>query len=91
MNKKLTTLITAAAAVLMTAGFAVAENTMTGGNNFPYFHLGSLIVVGLVITSLHAKYKEMRLSESIGSFALYVMLITMFTDPIVDLIKSIVL
>jgi hypothetical protein len=88
MNKKLTTLITAASVVLMTTGFAVAENAITGTNNFPYFHLGSLIVVGLIITSLHSKYKEMRLIESIGSFALYVLMIALFTDPVVDAIKA---
>ncbi len=87
MNKKITTLIMTLAVVLLTAGFSIAEGSMTTGGNFPYFHLGCLIIGGLIITSIHSKFKEMKLIESIGSFALYFIMVTLFTDPVVDTIK----
>lgn len=90
MKKTLSTIIVAVFVVLTTATFGYAEYVATGGSNFPYFHLGCLIVGGLIITSLKNKYQGMYLSEAIGSFALYAVLIALFTSPAVDAIRAIV-
>ena len=90
MKKRLSTLLTAGFVVLTTAGFAVAETIATANVNFPYFHFGCLVVGGLIITSLKAKYDKMLVSETIGAFALYALLIIMFTNPVIDAIKNLV-
>ncbi|MDO9528305.1 MAG: hypothetical protein Q7J27_04005 [Syntrophales bacterium] len=90
MKKTLSTAIVAVFVVLTTATFGYAEYVATGASNFPYFHLGCLIIGGLIITSLKYKYQRMYLSEAIGSFALYAILIALFTAPVVDVLRSIV-
>ncbi|MEA1935771.1 MAG: hypothetical protein U9M96_02985, partial [Thermodesulfobacteriota bacterium] len=75
MKKVLSTTIVAVFVVLTTATFGYAEYAVAGASKFPYFHLGCLIVGGLIITSLKHKYQRMYLSEAIGSFALYAVLI----------------
>lgn len=88
MKKTLSTLIIAVFVVLTTGTFAIAEYSATGAGNFPYFHLGALIVGGLIIISLRHKYDKLYMSEAMGAFALYTVLIALFTSPVVDLIKS---
>ena len=90
MKKILSTTIVAVFVVLTTATFGYAEYAVAGASNFPYFHLGCLIVGGLIITSLKHKYQRMYLSEAIGSFALYAVLIALFTAPVVDALRTIV-
>jgi hypothetical protein len=58
--------------------------------NFPYFHLGCLIVGGMIITSLKHKYSKIYLSEAVGSFALYTVLVALFTAPVIEALKSVV-
>jgi hypothetical protein len=58
MKKTLATMVVAAAVVLLTATFSFAEFAVAGGNSFPYFQLGCLIVGGLVIVSLKHKYEK---------------------------------
>ncbi|MEA1935877.1 MAG: hypothetical protein U9M96_03530, partial [Thermodesulfobacteriota bacterium] len=84
------TMLIAGFVVLTTATFGYAEYAATGASNFPYFHLGCLIVGGLIIISLKHKYEKMYLSEAIGSFALYTVLIVLFTSPVIDSIRTIV-
>jgi hypothetical protein len=55
-----------------------------------YFQLGSLIVGGLIIISLKNKYERMYASETVGAFALYTVLIALFTNPVIDAIKNMV-
>ncbi len=88
MKRTLSTLIIAVFVVLTTATFAVAEYSATGASNFPYFHLGALVVGGLIIISLRHKYGKIYMSEAMGAFALYTVLIALFTSPVVELIKS---
>jgi len=88
MKKIMQTLLLAAFVVLATASFSYAEFTATGGGNFPYFHLGCLIVGGLIILSLKHRYPKLYLSEAIGSFALYTVLVALFTSPVVDALKT---
>ncbi len=90
MKKTLQTLVMAAFVVLVTASFGYAEYTATNAANFPYFHLGCLIVGGLIITSLKHKYSKLYLSEAVGSFALYAVLVALFTAPVVNALKTMV-
>jgi len=88
--KKLTTLLTTAAVVLMTGTFAIAQATAAPIEAFPYFQLGCLMVGGLVIVGLKNKYKRIFTSEAIGTFALYTLLVSLFTNPVIDAIKTLV-
>jgi hypothetical protein len=90
MKKTLGTMAVAAMVVLLTGTFALAEYTVTGVGNFPYFQLGCLIVGGLVIISLKNKYAKMYASETVGAFALYTVLVALFTNPVIDAIKNMV-
>jgi hypothetical protein len=88
MKKTLSTLILSAVVVLITATFSFAEYAAAGAGNFPYFHLGALIVGGMTIVSLKQKYEKLYLSEAVGSFAMYAVMVALFTSPVADAIKS---
>lgn len=91
MKKNLTTIVTAIAVILITAGFGIAEGmAVTAGAQFPYFHLGALIIGGLTIVSLQQKYPKLRMSETVGSFALYTVLVALFTSPVSEFIKNLI-
>lgn len=90
MKKTISTIIVAAFVVLVTATFSFAEYTATGVSNFPYFQLGCLIVGGLIIISLKHKYERMYMGEVVGAFALYTVLIALFTAPVIDAVKALV-
>jgi FtsH-binding integral membrane protein len=90
MKKTLTTTLVAAAVVLLTATFSFAEYAAAGVTNFPFFQLGCLIVGGLIMVSLKRKYEKMYVSEVVGVFALYTLLMTLFTSPVIDAVKTIV-
>ena len=90
MKKTLATTIVAAAVILLTATFSFAEYTAAGVTNFPFFQLGCLIVGGLVMVSLKRKYDKMYISEVVGVFALYTILMVLFTNPVIEMIKTIV-
>jgi hypothetical protein len=90
MMKILETFCLAAFVVLATASFSYAEFAAAGGGDFPYFHLGCLIVGGLIIVSLKHRYQRLYLSEAIGSFALYTVLVALFTSPVVDALKALI-
>ena len=90
MKKTLATTLVAAAVILLTATFSFAEYTAAGVANFPFFQLGCLIVGGLVMVSLKRKYERMYVSEVIGVFALYALLMTLFTSPVIEAVKTMV-
>jgi hypothetical protein len=90
MKKTLGTMIVAAAVVLLTATFGFAEFAATGATNFPFFQLGCLIVGGLILVSLKRKYEKMYVSEVVGAFALYVIMMAMFTNPVIEAVKTLV-
>jgi FtsH-binding integral membrane protein len=90
MKKTLATTVVAAAVVLLTATFSFAEFAATGVTNFPFFQLGCLIVGGLVTVSLKRKYEKMYVGEVVGVFALYTILMALFTSPVIDAVKTIV-
>ncbi|HQG31709.1 MAG TPA: hypothetical protein PLA83_07260 [Deltaproteobacteria bacterium] len=90
MKRTFQTAIVALFVVLITGTFAFAANATAAGGNFPYFHLGCLIMGGLTIVSLKHRYPRMYLSEAVGSFALYAMLVAMFTAPFIGAVKNLV-
>ena len=90
MKKTLGTMMVAAAGVLLTATFSFAEYAATGVTNFPFFQLGCLIVGGLLMVSLKRKYEKMYVDEVVGVFALYALLMALFTSPVIEAVKTIV-
>ena len=90
MKKTLGTMMAAAAVVLLTATFSFAEYSAAGVSNFPFFQLGCLIVGGLIMVSLKRKYEKMYVSEVVGVFALYTLLMTLFTSPVIETVKTFV-
>jgi FtsH-binding integral membrane protein len=87
MKKTLATTLVAAALVLLTATFSFAEYATAGVANFPFFQLGCLILGGLIMVSLKRKYEKMYVSEVVGVFALYTLLMTLFTSPVIETVK----
>lgn len=90
MKKTLASLILSVFVVLTTATFGFAEYAAAGSSNFPYFQLGALVVGGLIIISLKQKYDKIYLGEAVGSFALYTIMVSLFTAPVVNMIKGMV-
>lgn len=90
MKKTLSMTIVATAVILLTATFGFAEYAAAGASNFPYFQLGCLIVGGLIIISLKHKYEKLYTGEIVGAFALYTVLIALFTTPVIGVVKSLV-
>ena len=90
MEKTLATTIVAAAVVLLTATFSFAEYATAGVTNFPFFQLGCLIVGGLIMVSLKRKYDKMYVGEVVTIFALYTILMALFTNPVIETVKTIV-
>jgi FtsH-binding integral membrane protein len=90
MKKTLGTMMVAAAVILLTATFCFAEYTAAGAANFPYFQLGCLIVGGLIMVSLKRKFEKMYAGEIVGAFALYTLLMALFTNPVIEIVKTIV-
>jgi hypothetical protein len=90
MKKTLGTIVTAAAVILLTATFGFAEYAAAGASGFPYFQLGCLIVGGLILVSMKRKYNKMYTAEVVGAFALYTVLMALFTNPVIEVVKNIV-
>lgn len=90
MKKTLGTIIVTAAVILLTATFSLAEYAVAGVGNFPYFQLGALIIGGLTFISLKLKYEKIYISETISAFALYTIMMALFTNPVIDAIKTMV-
>ncbi len=90
MKKTFGTMMVAATVVLFTATFSFAEYAAAGAGNFPYFQLGALIVGGMIIISMKQKFEKMYTNEAVGAFALYTVLIALFTSPVIDAVKTMV-
>ena len=88
MKKTLGTMMVAAAVILLTATFSFAEYAAAGVTNFPFFQLGCLIVGGLILVSLKRKYEKMYIGEVVGVFALYTILMALFTNPVINVVKA---
>ena len=90
MKSVLQTAILAGFMILITASFSFAQASAGSGAEFPFFHLGCLIIGGLIILSLKIKYEKLYLSEGIGAFALYAFLVALFTAPVADALKNMI-
>ena len=90
MKKTLGIIMVSAAVILLTATFSFAEFAASGVTNFPYFQLGCLIVGGLIMVSLKRKYDKMYVGEVVTIFALYTILMALFTNPVIETVKTIV-
>ena len=90
MKRTIQTIIVAMFVVMITGTFAFAAAATSEGGNFPYFHIGCLIMGGLTIVSLKYRYPRMYLTEAIGSFALYAILVALFTAPVIEAVKGLV-
>ena len=90
MKKTLGTTLATVAIVLLTATFSFAEYAAAGAGNFPYFQLGCLIIGGLILVSMKRKYEKMYTAEAVGAFALYTVLMALFTNPVIEAVKSLV-
>jgi len=90
MKKTLGTMMVAAAVVLLTATFGFAEYAATGATNFPYFQMGLLVVGGLLLIQLKRRFTMMYTTEAVGVFALYTVLMALVTNPVIELVKTIV-
>ncbi|HBJ76271.1 MAG: hypothetical protein PHH96_11105 [Smithellaceae bacterium] len=90
MKKTLGTMMVAAAVVLLTATFGFAEYAAAGEAAFPYFQLGCLVIGGLMLVQLKRKYNKMYTTEAVGAFALYTLLMALFTNPVIEMVKTIV-
>ncbi len=90
MKKIIPTVLLVSFIVLTTATFSFAQFSANGQGGFPFFHFGCLVIGGLIIVSLKRKYEKLYLSEAIGSFALYTILVALFTAPVVDALKTLI-
>jgi hypothetical protein len=90
MKKTLRTIAVAAAVILLTATFGFAEYAATGAANFPFFQLGCLIIGGLILMTLKKKYEKIYVAEMVGAFALYTILMALFTNPVIEAVKNLV-
>lgn len=88
MKRTVQTIIVAVFVVLITSTFAFAAAATAGAGNFPFFHLGCLAIGGLTIVSLKHRYPKIYLSEAVGSFAMYAVLVAMFTAPAINAVKG---
>ena len=90
MKKTLKTLVLTIFVVLGTATFGFAEYAVAGVSEFPYFQLGCLIIGGMTIISLKQKYPRFYAGELMGVFAIYTILVALFTAPVFNAIKTLV-
>jgi hypothetical protein len=90
MKKTLGTTIVTVAVVLLTATFGFAEYAATGTTNFPFFQLGLLVLGGMLLLNLKRKYNKIYATEAVGVFALYTLLMALFTNPVIEMVKIIV-
>lgn len=90
MKKKISVLLATVFMVLFTSGFGFVMNISSTPGDFPFFHLGSLIIGLLIFVSLKNRYKKFYISECVGAMALYTIMISLFTTPVVDTIKTLV-
>ncbi|HNQ66388.1 MAG TPA: hypothetical protein PKL38_10430 [Smithella sp.] len=58
--------------------------------SFPFIHILVLIVSGIVLFILKKKYRQIRTSELIMIFILVFVLVAIFTDTGIDLVRSLI-
>ena len=58
--------------------------------SFPFIHILVLIISGFVLFILKKKYRQIRTSELIMIFILVFVLVAIFTDTGIDLVRSLI-
>ncbi|MBN1380434.1 MAG: hypothetical protein JXA41_02040 [Deltaproteobacteria bacterium] len=86
LEKTLSTISVTTFVIISTAAFGYAEYTSADLYKYPYFQLGCMIIGGFLIISLKNKYSRLYVSEAVGAFALYTVMISLFTTPVIDLV-----
>ena len=54
------------------------------------YNIPAPVVGGLIVVSLKRKYEKMYTTEAVGVFALYTILMALFTNPVIEAVKTIV-
>ena len=90
MRDAFETWVVAGFSVVTTASFTYMEFITSAEGNFPFFHLGSLLVAGLVVVSLKNRYKKIYISEAVGAFALFAILMSIFTAPVAEALWNLI-
>ena len=57
---------------------------------FPFVHLVALIIGGFILLILRRKYQKMRNRELIIIFILYAVLVALFTEQVMNLVKKLI-
>ncbi len=50
--------------------------------------MGVVVIGGLCILSLKQRYEKIYMSEAVGSFAMYALLVALFTNPVAEIVKN---
>ncbi len=82
--------IVAGFALVTTASFTYMESVTSMEGQFPFFHLGCLSVGALVIVSLKRRYDRIYISEAVGAFALFAILLSLFTAPVAEALRNLI-
>ena len=90
MRKALEVWIVAGFVVLTAASFTYMELVTSAEGQFPFFHLGCLLIGGLTVVSLKHRYRKIYISEAVGAFALFAVLMSLFTAPVAEALRNIV-
>jgi hypothetical protein len=77
-------------ALVTIASFVYMEFVTSPEGRFPFFHLGCLSVGGLVIVSLKRRYDKIYISEAVGAFALFAILLSLFTVPVAEALQNLI-
>ena len=48
------------------------------------------MIGGMLMIQLREKYAKIYTTEAVGAFALYTMLMVLFTNPVIEVVKQIV-
>jgi len=81
-------LVVAGFTLVTTASFTYMEYIAGMEGEFPFFHLGCLLVGALVIVSLKYRYKKIYISEAVGAFTLFVIMMSLFTTPVAEALRD---
>ena len=82
--------IVAGFVVLTTASFTYMEFVTSAEGYFPFFHLGCLLIGGLAVVSLKRRYNKIYISEAVGAFALFAVLMSLFTAPVAEALRNLI-
>ncbi len=59
-------------------------------NKFSFIHLTAFIAGAIIILMVKRKYKKLRIIELVLILILYFVLVLLFTEPVLNLIKNLI-